>query len=239
MTASMKNVSPQWRAEECERQAGPCLTEAQWEHQLISSGFSGIDASVQVVPGEDNVASLILSTGCSGQPPVYPKVAVLTCDNKEQGILEGISKQLATITDQPKIATGHLTQVDLADQYGIFLAIDAPFWSDLTEDDLSKMQELVASSRGLLWVTRGAQSASPGMNMVTSFARTIRMENAGFRFATLDLDGQQVCSEAQTNDTIIKAFKHAFELDDCARFFEDLEFVESDGMLQISRALLD
>ncbi|KAL9631087.1 MAG: hypothetical protein Q9204_004399 [Flavoplaca sp. TL-2023a] len=54
---------------------------------------------------------------------------------------------------EPQITTGHLTSVGLDYQYGVVLALDTPFWSDLTEDDLKTMQRLIASARGFLWVT--------------------------------------------------------------------------------------
>lgn len=37
----------------------------------------------------------------------------------------------------------------------------------------------------------------------------------------------------------MKVFKHTFVQDNEAKFFDDLEFAEIDGLLQISRVLLD
>ncbi|KAL8815028.1 MAG: hypothetical protein Q9223_005803 [Gallowayella weberi] len=224
-----------WRGEDSERQDG----EAQWDTLLNRSGFSGIDAFVPVIPNGINCASVILSTARSEQLPVFPKAAILTIGNTEPRLVQDVRTRIADITDQSQILTGALTEVELDDQYGIVLAMDEPFWSDITEDDLKKMQKLVTSARGLLWVTRGAQAANPAMNMVHGFARTIRVENAGFRIATLDLSEQPVGSETHIADTILKVFKHTFAQENISRFFEDLEFTEIDGMLQISRAVLD
>ncbi|KAL9033364.1 MAG: hypothetical protein Q9180_005984, partial [Flavoplaca navasiana] len=212
------------RSEEPKRQEGSCLSESQWASVLKTTGFSGIDASVQFSPGGTDTASVVLSTACSEYPPA---------------LVQAASEQVASITDQPGITTGHLTDVKLDDQYGIVLALDTPFWSDIREDDLEKIQKLISSARGLLWVTRGAQAANPVMYMVHGFARTIRLENAGFRFVTLDLEEQQVHPEAHIIDTIMKVFKHSFVEDNKARFCDEMEFTEIDGMLQISRALLD
>ncbi|KAL8888440.1 MAG: hypothetical protein Q9215_004118 [Flavoplaca cf. flavocitrina] len=124
---------------------------------------------------------------------------------------------------QPGITTGHLTDMELDDQYGIVLALETPFWSDITEDDLKKMQRLIASAHSLLWLCLHHK----------------RVENAGFRFVTLDLEEQQVHPKARITDTIMKVFKHAILQDNESKFFDELEFTEIDGMLQISRALLD
>ncbi|KAL8982278.1 MAG: hypothetical protein Q9205_003166 [Flavoplaca limonia] len=165
--ATPKLVSQRGTAE---RQDGLCLTESHWDRVLKTTGFSGIDASVQ-----------------------------------------------------PGITTGHLTDMELDDQYGIVLALETPFWSDITEDDLKKMQRLIASAHSLLWLCLHHK----------------RVENAGFRFVTLDLEEQQVHPKARITDTIMKVFKHAIVQDNESKFFDELEFTEIDEMLQISRALLD
>ncbi|KAL8878530.1 MAG: hypothetical protein Q9198_003678 [Flavoplaca austrocitrina] len=160
-----------------ERQDGSQLTESQWDNLLETTGFSGIDASVQISPSGTNIASVILSSACSKQPPVSPKAALLTCGVNEQGLVQAVIDQVATVTDQPQITTGHLTSVGLDNQCGIVLALATPFWSDLTEDDLKTMQRLIASACGFLWITRDAEATNPVMNMVSGFARTKRVEN--------------------------------------------------------------
>lgn len=216
------------------------MTEVQWDSLLKQSGFSGVDGSAGILPGVADFASVILSTACLDRSPVYPTAALLTCGhNKQQQLAQTVGEQLGGTTGQAQITIGHLLQVDLDDQYGIVLTLDEPFWSDITKNDLEKMQKLCTSARGLLWVTRGAQAGNPGTNMLAGFARTIRAENAGFQFVTLDLDSEQPLSEAQAADTIMRVFKHTFELEYFAGFLKDLEFAELGGVLHISRALND
>ncbi|KAL9636885.1 MAG: hypothetical protein Q9204_002084 [Flavoplaca sp. TL-2023a] len=157
----------------------PHLTESQWDNILETTGFSGIDASVHISPSDTNIASVILSTACSEQPPVCPKAAVLACGVNKQGLVQAVIDQVATVIDQPQITTGHLTNFGLDDQYGVVLALDMPLWSDLTEDDLKTMQRLIASARGFLWMTRCAKAANPAMNMLSGFARTVRSKTLG------------------------------------------------------------
>ena len=72
--------------------------------------FLGIDASVQISPTSTNLASVILPSACSEQPPVCPKAAVLICGVNEQGLMQAVIDQVGTVTDQPQITTGHPNQ---------------------------------------------------------------------------------------------------------------------------------
>ena len=191
---------------------------------------------MQVIPGGPDSVAVFLSTATPERSAVYPTAAVLTCGQVEQRLGQLISQELRTVTTQSDITTDFL-HVELMEQYGIVLALDEPFWSEIAEDGLKTMQKICTSARGLLWVTRGARAANPGINMVTGLVRTIRAEIAGLRFVTLDLDDQQSWSEAQAIDKIVKVFKHTFMPDDCKRLPDDLEFAEIDGMLKVPRAL--
>ncbi|KAL8657370.1 MAG: hypothetical protein Q9226_001979 [Calogaya cf. arnoldii] len=219
-----------WRGQEPQREHGPSLSEAQWDSLLNRTGFSGIDGSIAVAPDGPDSTSVMLSTAIPERLPAHPKAAILTGGHVEDQLAQSIGEHVGSTN------TSHLLQAELDDQYGIVLTLDEAFWSNITEAGLQKMQKLFASARGLLWVTRGSQAANPGVNMVTGLARTIRAENTGFRFVTLDLEK---ASESHMTDTIIKVFNHSFELENHTRFFEDDEFVEIDGTLHISRALPD
>ncbi|KAL8941461.1 MAG: hypothetical protein Q9211_001817 [Gyalolechia sp. 1 TL-2023] len=219
-----------WRGDEPEREFGPSLSEGQWHTVLKRTGFSGIDGSVALLPDGPDSASVMLSTAVPERLPARPKAAVLTCGPGKDRLAQSVGEHIGSTT------TGDLLQVELDGQYGIVLALDEVFWSNVTEDGLRKMQELFASARGLLWVTQGSQAAKPGTNMVTGLARIIRAENTGFRFVTLDLEE---ASESHMTDTIVKLFEHCFEMDNHTRFFDENEFVEIDGALHITRALPD
>ncbi|KAL8872489.1 MAG: hypothetical protein Q9174_001891 [Haloplaca sp. 1 TL-2023] len=214
---------------------GP-LSKTQWDCLLKESDFSGIDGSVAVMTGSPNYANVFLSTAVMEAPTVYPEPAILTCGHGEEQLVRTVREHLAVTTSELFSSANHLLQVELNDRYVVVLALDEPFWSNITEEDLKKLQALSSSARGLLWVTRGAQGANPGTNMVTGLARTIRNEIAGFRFCTLDLDQ---CSEDRAADNIINVFRHVFGQEDAPRFSEDMEFAEIEGVLQVPRVLND
>ena len=72
--------------------------------------------------------------------------------------------------------------------------------------------------------------------MVTGFARSLRKENAGLRFVTLDLDDKNQLPDDQVGDTISRVFELTFALD-APGSPADTEFWEANGVLQIPRTV--
>ncbi|KAL8694265.1 MAG: hypothetical protein Q9218_001033 [Villophora microphyllina] len=224
-----------WLSEEPDRQNGPLLSEPQWDKVLRETGFSGIDGSVRTQHEGTSLGSVMLSTAVPQQELKYPEASIVLCGNPHQQLVQAVSERLIPITSQDQVSTHELLDVNLEDKYAVVLAMDEPFWPGLDDQGLQKMQKLFASARGILWVSRGAQVQNPAANMVTGFARSIRAENAGISFATLDLDGRRTQSEVEVADIIIKVFKTGFGSEEYPRFFRDVEFAEMDGVLHIPR----
>ncbi|KAL8707779.1 MAG: hypothetical protein Q9220_007231 [cf. Caloplaca sp. 1 TL-2023] len=228
-----------WLGEESERQEDPQLTEAGWERVLKQAGFSGIDTSIPVNAEGPSFASVILSSGISEQAPTYPQPSVIVCGSSNNSIASALNDRIYRETTSPQPPLQDLLRIDLDSAYGIVLTLDEPFWADLDEDGLQRMQKLFSSARGLLWVTRGARDQNPALNMVAGLVRCIRAENVGIQIATLDLDGIQPLLPAQVVETIIKVFKSSFGSDEHPVFFQDTEFAETNGVLHVPRVMLD
>ncbi|KAL9595199.1 MAG: hypothetical protein Q9219_006593 [cf. Caloplaca sp. 3 TL-2023] len=224
-----------WLSEEPERQNGPLLTESQWDKVMRENGFSGIDGSIRTQHEGINLGSVMISTAVPQQEVVYPEALIVLSGTPHEQLVEAVSKRLVMTTSQAQVSTSELLNVDMEDKYGVVLAMDDPFWPDLDEQGLQKMQKLFSSARGVLWVSRGAYLQNPAANMATGFARSIRAENAGICFLTLDLDGGRVLSDAEIADTIMKVFKAGFGPEEYPRFFTDFEYIETDGVLHIPR----
>ncbi len=70
--------------------------------------------------------------------------------------------------------------------------------------------------------------------MITGFARSLRSENAGFRFVTLDLDERDPLPDNLVGNTISRVFEYKFGFRTPGSP-ADTEFLETKGMLQIPR----
>ena len=122
--------------------------------------------------------------------------------------------------------------------YCIIMTLDQPTWRHLKEEHFHYLQSVLSSSKGVLWVTKGASDVNPDANMILGLSRVVRSENHGLRLITLDLDQQTPLSDIRTAEVVCRLFKHAF---DPARSkdSQESEFRERKGIIQIPRMLVD
>ena len=134
---------------------------------------------------------------------------------------------------------GTLETVDAAGKICVFLTeLHQPFLATLTPSQFGRLQTVLTSAEGVLWVVRGAyeKSATPDANMVTGLSRTIRSETA-MKFATLDLDSEAQLSELDTADAIMRVFRSVFGSGASAT--GELEFMERGGSFFTPRIVHD
>ena len=227
-----------WLGEEPERRDGPFLTESAWDVVLRRTGFSGIDGSAQVDGGEKALASAMITSATGDESPNYPTPTLMTFKEPHTALAECLSSAWEQSTGSQLPPTKRLYEATFIDDYGIVLAMEDPVLAELDETDFHHVQKLFCEARGLLWVTRGARSEHPEANMVTGFARSLRGENAGLRFVTLDLDVENELPDDRIGDIVSRVFRHTFGAN-VNPFVADVEYVESHGILQVGRLKLD
>ena len=91
--------------------------------------------------------------------------------------------------------------------HGVFvflLDIDGCFLLSPEESQWNKLQTILLQAASILWVTRGGavESTAPERSLITGFARSLRSENHGTAFVTLDLDPEEVNEEQQASHAI-------------------------------------
>lgn len=207
------------------------MTESTWHTLLGKTGFSGLDGCIGVNGNGPHIFSVMLSTAIVPEKAEYPNPQLLISPSSPPELVERLSSELAILSGQsPQRST--LLETDLEDQYGIVLGMDDPFWYNLDESGLKKMQALLSSARGILWVSLSSMTKNPTVSMVTGLARTVAAENAGLRFVTLDVEIQG----ASLKDTIIRVFKLAFGSNQ-SNLMPETEFAEMGGILHIPRVI--
>ena len=119
----------------------------------------------------------------------------------------------------------------------VITELEQPLLSSLTSTAFATLQQLVASTEGILWVVRGAyvSSSNPDLNMITGLSRSIRSETL-FKFATLDLDPDTAGSpdDAQTIFNVLQAVFGPQAEANC-----ELEFMKRKGVLSTPRIVVD
>ena len=214
------------------------MTERQWDDTLRHTGFSGIDGSVQVNQGTPSLASVLVTTAKAQQSPNIQSLSlVLPQKSSEGSLVESLQSLLGDSLDR-QIPVCQLSGADLDDGHAVVLALEDTTWLDLDESGLQNMQRFFQSARGILWVVRGASSQNPLANMITGLARTLRTENAGLLFPTLDLDPNGSSSPTKTAEIIARVVDLVFGAEQ-QRVSTDMEFREINGILHIPRIVED
>ncbi|KAL8828179.1 MAG: hypothetical protein Q9191_002743, partial [Dirinaria sp. TL-2023a] len=227
-----------WLGEEPERRDGPFLKESHWDGVLHENGFTGVDGSVQINGDGHSIASVMLATAKSDQKPSCPDLSLVqTFSRKEDPLTDTLCMNLSDRATRV-VSVGQLLEADLNDKYAIVLEMEDAFWFEIDGTALERMQSIFQLARGILWVTRGASTQQPLANMVAGLARSIRSENAGLRFATIDFDAKVRLSDDDTAELILQAASHVFNLKRSG-LAADMEFKETNGVFYIPRILKD
>ena len=180
----------------------------------------------------------MLTTAKSNQKPSFADLSLVqTSLPNEEPLTDVLCMNL---NDRlPRVlSVGQLLEADLNDKYAIVLEMKNSFWLEIDRTGLEKMRSVFQLARGILWVTRGASTQQPLANMVAGLARSIRSENAGLRFSTIDFDAQVRLSDDTTAELILRAANHVFNPENSS-LGADMEFKETNGMLYIPRILKD
>lgn len=157
--------------------------------------------------------------------------------------LEALQASLTKLTArQPSTVTLEEAK-PAAKVYVMLLELDNSLLENLSPTDFARIQAIITSAKGILWVVKGAyrDSDAPSGNMAVGLARTIRAETS-LKFATIDLDGASTAATTADSPasnpvkSIIDAFVMAFGSSSETPEFETME---RDGKLYVPRVAVD
>ena len=154
--------------------------------------------------------------------------------------LKSLQSSITNITGQEPTC-GPLENCDVQGKICVFLGeIDDSILAHLDSDNFLRIRQLLGSAKGILWVSRGGamEASRPEASMITGLVRTLRAENSGTRYATLDLDARTDLPtfSIRAASAIVDTFKATFDFETEQL---DLEYAERDGLLYIPRVLED
>lgn len=106
---------------------------------------------------------------------------------------------------------------------------------NLDASALKGIKAMVASCKGLLWITRGGaiDSEQPDLGLAVGFMRTLRNEYVGRKLLTLDLDPKTATWAEETVPFILQILQTAFASADSTFAYDapkEFEYAERDGM---------
>lgn len=222
----------------------PLLSESRWHEYMLAAGFTGVEIALR----DDNIAKNDAITTCSSviistnpviqdKPSIQPLILIVRTSFLQQKIAAHVQQKFtAAGYEMPSIM--FLEDFDEA-SYGnadfpcciSLLDLDCSILFDAEDAIFMRLRALLTISRGILWVSNKMSSnESPVNSLFTGLARTVRSENDWLKLCTLSL-------ESTTEAQILS--RHVFDIFSATivnDLIEDVEFVERDGLVFISRA---
>ncbi|KAK3167997.1 Type I Iterative PKS [Lepraria neglecta] len=240
-----------WFSEENERTSSPSLSVPFWDRVLKGTGFTGVDLEVHDCESEDMYSiSTIMSTALPSQSPrLASEDIVLVISSKApppSSWQESLQRSIATTTaiDGP-LAAVQILESSAASVYTgkicVFLGeMSQPLLHSLDATELEGIKAMVASCKGLLWVTHGGavNSEQPDRGLAVGFMRTLRNEYVGRKFLTLDLDPKTPVWFEKTTPIILQVLKTEFASADGTSAYDapsEFEYAERDGCILVPR----
>lgn len=197
-----------WLSVEPHRKWGALMDIPAWTSHLESNDFSGLDFCFKDFEGELLQNSVMVSTalGIDSNDKNTPDVAIIHSGGLSQmefahKVGESISK--AGLSNVYIVSNQDLDQLDFNEKTCIVLPdLESSSLLELDQVRHGWLQRMTASSRGILWLTRGGgrSPSNPLVEMVTGFARTMRIENPTLTFITLNFEGSD-CVESEISNT--------------------------------------
>ncbi|KAL9074826.1 MAG: hypothetical protein Q9161_001964 [Pseudevernia consocians] len=241
-----------WLSEEDYRLWGPCIPTREWHDLMCRTGFSGVDLEVPDYLDEACheysiiVSSAIVPEQDSGPNPTsthlqISNITIIVDDNSslQQGVGSELRDRLRSseTIDCDVMSLEQATISNNLDQRFCILLneVESPFLVNVDAHTLLKLQHILTSVPGLLWVTNGGEDLAmrPESHLVDGFARVLRTEFNKLIFVTLALEKITQGSES-VGQKIHRVFEKIMSqsIDD----FES-EFKEKDGIIEIGRLL--
>lgn len=224
----------------------PYISKNEWHTILSRNRFTGTDV---IIPEYQDAmcheVSILISTALELSPNAvqFPKTLIVVSEDSsiQQAIAQKISKSLIS-----KGCTGLETVLlqragsveDFTKKFCIFLAeLDKPILQSMDADTFVKLQSILLSAAGILWVTNGGGILlkTPAFRMIDGLARVLRTERNDLIFVTIALESTESIVEKEI-EQITEIFKKTISgtNDDY-----ESEYIEKDGMLHINRMVED
>ncbi|KAI2775644.1 hypothetical protein F4815DRAFT_395247 [Daldinia loculata] len=226
-----------WSGEADGREWEPFVSNARWDEDLKSAGFTGADNVVYDAPLPFRYWSTIITqpktTSSEKNAPV-----VLVTENSESKLTselaDGLSKYGIDVVKKG-------LSEDVANEHNVIFALDLerPFFEDISSENWTIFKNLLKnaesiSSRKLLWLLPPAQknTKNPKSGLSIGLLRSIRAE-LDLSLTTLEVDP----AESDLASYVANVFNKVVEEDLSQSLLPDREFLVENGTINVGRYL--
>lgn len=118
------------------------------------------------------------------------------------------------------------------------LEIEQPFLPVMSPEEMNLLRRVTDKTTDLLWLTGAAMldGKNPDLTLASGLSRALMLEQPALRFAILDM-GISADGLSSNNHRLVPRFVRQALLD--SDTIDDKEFVQSDGLLHVSRFVPD
>ncbi|KAJ5893428.1 hypothetical protein N7495_005119 [Penicillium taxi] len=237
-----------WLSEEEERKLSPILSAPSWDRVLKAAGFSGLDLDVHDCESEETYSfSVLMSTAQSEEADssrFNPAVIVTggSSSYQDEVWLRALQDSIATITGGALPSIEAIDSIDATGKNCIFLGeMHQSLLQTPSLKEFEAIKSLSLKCKSLIWVTRGGavDCESPELALSVGFFRTLRQENVGKKYITVDLDPQRSILGQHDASIVARVLVSALDQSVADDSAQDFEFAERDGAILIPRLTKD
>lgn len=208
---------------------------------LLRNKFTGLDACRRDSDTDNFSFSMMASTKIQ-QPPITIHADIIIVHDESSGgpSIDSLGSKFQTLQGKyPRVAQLEELQVESKFK-GVYVLLDRAKGSFILEPNgrqFNALKKLVAGAKGILWITfGGVHSETPDAGAVVGFMRSMRSENYGTKFITLDMD------QSLSHEEAVKVISKVCAKLQCLKELSvtsELEYRECQGKLLIPRVVED
>ncbi|KAM6517298.1 Hybrid PKS-NRPS synthetase luc5 [Fusarium solani] len=259
----MSGLSGWWLGGDDGRRYAPTITVPEWDSLLRSTGFSGVDhtvndfydpskymTSVMLSQAVDDHHVDILRKPLNSALGWLPQRCITIIGGKNNEIAQQVSKTLLSMKSASLDLINH---VDSFEQLAstpelplravlILEDLDEPVLKSLTSEKLAGLQRTINDSRQILWVSKGCQKDEPYANMSTGLCRSLASEYPHIQLQHIDMEtGLDSLAVSRIVEALIRiVYKASLKQDDDLLWSHEAELIlEDEGRWLIPRILPD
>lgn len=233
-----------WLSEEPERKSTPSLTTDLWNTMLDTSGFNGVELEVRDCEDDEfYMISTMLSTARKENttPDTVAESEVLLLHGALRPPSSWLESLQAAICEKTSSSPSinALGEVDTTGRTCIFLGeMESSLLGEVGSETFKSITAMLNNCNALLWVSRGAAMSSedPWKALHIGLLRTIRNENNGKEYVSLDLDPSRNAYTHESLYAICNIFNG--RLGDLSED-KEFEFAERNGVIHVPRLFND
>ncbi|KAK7734196.1 Type I Iterative PKS [Diaporthe eres] len=226
-----------WLSEEPDRNMSPNAPLGTWVSVLKDTGYSGVDFEIGDCDDPSlQSTNIIISTAV--QDTSYPsQISIVDAGSAPGPWLEELKHKIHAQTGVLPIIED-LHQAVVSDEKVCVLTLDLgkPFLAEIDESSFNKLRDILAGSRGVLWLTRSDASdvSEPQYELSTGLLRTLRQEDSTKRYIRLGFDEAPEAWTGSQIENAVRIFQSGFDYNTDI-YNIDFEYLVRDGILHVPR----